>query len=118
LGEVLAFRNLIRKMLRDSQKGVVQDVDYAQLSVLDQGATNAIRGAIAEAIKDPNMQALSKAEAYNRAYHDTFTRTFLGDLNAKDARGRTILLQTPVLVIETPSIRLRGYNSKGSKTPR
>ena len=93
LGELLAFRNDIRKMLRDSQKGVVQDVSYAQLSVLDEGATNAIRGAIAEAIKDPNMQALSKAEAYNRAYHDTFTRTFLGDLNAKDARGRTILAE-------------------------
>ena len=93
LGELLAFRNDLRKMLRDSQKGVAQDVTYAQLSVLDEGATNAVRGAIAESIKDPNMQALSKAEAYNRAYHDTFTRTFLGELNAKDARGRTILAE-------------------------
>jgi len=85
LTEVLAYRRDIRKMLRNKSIGIDPGVDVAVLSVLHDGVTKAINR-MTQGSNDPNMQALRNAETYTKAMHDTFSRSFAGDLTRK-ARG-------------------------------
>ena len=85
LTEVLAYRRDIRNMLRDKSIGIAPGVDVAVMKVLEDGVTNAINR-MTQGSNDPNMQALQNAENYTKAMHDTFSRSFAGDLTRK-ARG-------------------------------
>jgi len=85
LTEVLAYRRDIRSLLRDKSLGIAPGVDVAVMKVLEDGVTNAINRMM-RGSNDPNMQALQNAENYTKAMHDTFSRSFAGDLT-RMARG-------------------------------
>ena len=95
IGELLAFRNKVRRQYRVAARGVVEGPTTAQLKVLDDGVTQAIGKRIEDGTLDgevsDNIKALVAAENYARSYQEVFGRTFAGKLGRTGQAGAEVI---------------------------
>ena len=113
LGEMLAFRNKVRKAKRAAEKGFIEGPDTAQLAVLDNGVNAAIQQKIDDGLaagRDANLEALRRAETFANEYNRVFNQTFAGDLGRTKAAGAPLI--DPEVAVDRLFLGLPGQQFK------
>ena len=113
LGEMLAFRNKVRKAKRAAEKGFIEGPDTAQLAILDNGVNAAIQQKIDDGLaagRDANLEALRRAETFANEYNRVFNQTFAGDLGRTKAAGAALI--DPEVAVDRLFLGLPGQQFK------